>query len=78
MIGCDERLILRQSDSPLQRVQAVVKVPLHSTAAVSRLTSLFLSQILPVFSLVTPCQSAAASLKTGLGATRDFHRGLLH
>ncbi len=57
--------------------QPVVKVPLHSTGAASRLTALLLGRILPVFSLVAPCQPGAASITTRLGATLDFHHGLL-
>ena len=40
--------------------QPVVKVPLHSTGAASRLTALLLGHILPVFSLVAPCQPGAS------------------
>ena len=36
--------------------QPVVKAQLYSTGAVSRLASLLLGHILPVFSLVAPCQ----------------------
>src|SRR5439155_18249212 len=67
--------------------QPVVKVWLHSTSDASPLAALLLSQILPVFSVVAPCQrggapNAAAALGTPgrlarLGATPDFHHGLL-
>src|SRR6202163_4408461 len=40
--------------------QAVVKVQLHSAGAASRLAALLLAQILPVFSLVAPCQPGAS------------------
>src|SRR5206468_6306845 len=67
--------------------QPVVKVWLHSTSDASPLAALLLSQILPVFSVVAPCRrggapNAAAALGTPgrlarLGATPDFHHGLL-
>ena len=37
-----------------------MKVPLHSTSDASRLAALLLPQILPVFSVVAPCQPGAA------------------
>ena len=40
--------------------QPVVKVPLHSTGASSHLAALLLDHILPVFSLVAPCQTGAS------------------
>ena len=40
--------------------QLVLKAQLHSTGAVSRLPPLLLGQILPVFSLVAPCQPGAS------------------
>src|ERR1700722_13558736 len=40
--------------------QPAVKVRLHSAGAASRLAALLLAQILPVFSLVTPCQPGAS------------------
>ncbi len=62
--------------------QPVVKVQLHSTADASRLRRRWalstMGQILPVFSLLTPCPGATAALvQRGLGATRGFHHGLL-
>ena len=39
--------------------QSVVKVPLHSTGPASRLSALLLGRILPVCSLVAPCQPGA-------------------
>jgi hypothetical protein len=38
----------------------VVKLQLHSAGAASRLAALLLVQILPVFSLVAPCQPGAS------------------
>ena len=48
-------------DSPWQ------KSALHSTGAASRLTSLFLGRILPVCSLVTPCQPGASPVSVRRG-----------
>ena len=55
--------------------QPVVKVPLHSTGHASRLTVLFLAHILS--SMLARLALSAGRL-TGLGATRDFHHGLVH
>ena len=41
--------------------QPVVKVPLHSPDAESHRSALFIGQILPVFSLFSPCSSGPAS-----------------
>ena len=64
-----------------------MKVWLHSTGDASPPAALLLAQILPVFSVVAPCRrggapNAAAALGTPgrlapLGATPDFHHGLL-
>ena len=55
-----------------------MKVPLHSTGVASRLTvccsSVTYCRYFPSSRLVLP---SAASITTGLGATRDFYRGLL-
>src|SRR5260370_42437736 len=42
--------------------QPVVQRHLHSTGAASRLAALLLPQILPVFSVVAPCQPGASPL----------------
>ena len=50
----------------------MVKIPLHSTGPASRLTALLLSQILPVFSLVAPCQTGASPVSVLRGTfTKD-------
>jgi len=45
----------------------VVKVPLHSTGAASRLTALLLPQIHWVFSVVAPCQPGASPVSVQRG-----------
>jgi len=55
--------------------QPVVKVWLHSTGDASPLAALLLAQILPVFSVVAPCRRGGRLAP--LGATPDFHHGLL-
>jgi hypothetical protein len=40
--------------------QPVVKLQLHSTGDTSSLAALLLAQILPVFSVVAPCQRGAS------------------
>ena len=58
--------------------QPVVKIPLHSTGAASRLPAFLLGHILPVFSLRRALYwPSAASITTGLGATLGCHHGLL-
>ena len=52
----------------------MVKVRLHSAGDASPLTALLLLQIFPIFSVVAPCQRGASP---PLGATSDFHHGLL-
>ena len=46
--------------APNQALQPVVKVWLHSTGDASSLAALLLAQILPVFSVVAPCQRGAS------------------
>ncbi len=54
----------------------MVKVPLHSTGAASRLTALLLGHILPVFSLVAPCQTGASPVSVRRGTfTTDCSLG---
>src|SRR5207249_7906088 len=45
---------------PTRSSSPVVKLQLHSAGAASRLAALLLVQILPVFSLVAPCQPGAS------------------
>jgi hypothetical protein len=45
----------------------MVKVPRHSTSDASRLAALLLPQILPVFSVVAPCQSGASLVSVPRG-----------
>jgi hypothetical protein len=45
----------------------VVKLPLHSTSDASRLAALLLSQILPVSSVVAPCQTGASLVSVPRG-----------
>jgi len=55
----------------------VVKVPLHSTGAESGRSALFIGQILPVFSLFSPCTGPARHCHFRVSVQRDFHHGLL-
>ena len=48
--------------------QPVVKVPLHSTGAATRLAALFIGRILPVFSLFSPCPTGASPVSVRRGA----------
>jgi hypothetical protein len=45
----------------------VVKVPLHSTGAESDRAALFIGQILPVFSLFSPCSAGPAPFSVRRG-----------
>ncbi len=49
--------------------QPVVKAPLHSIGAASRCASLFIGQILPVFSLFSPCSAGASPLSVQRGVS---------
>ena len=61
--------------SPCSAVsQPAVKVPLHSNGAASRLAALLLGQILAG---MLPRRALPTGRITALGATRDFHLGLL-
>src|SRR6266550_1847089 len=54
-VDCSRRIIGRTPSW-----QPVVRLQLHSAGAASRLAALLLVQILPVFSLVAPCQRGAS------------------
>ena len=45
----------------------MVKVPLHSTVAESVRPALFIGQILPVFSLFSPCPAGPATVSVPSG-----------
>jgi hypothetical protein len=51
----------------LKPSEPVVKVPLHSTSDASLLAALLLPQLLPVFSVVAPCQAGASPVSVPRG-----------
>ena len=58
-------------------LRSAANVQLYSTCAAARLATVLPGRVPPVFSLVAPCQTGAASFSRGLGATPDLHHGLL-
>ena len=73
----EELVLIAHRATLLADSQLVVKVRLHSTGGASRLAGLpSVFPLVPVFFLVAPCHTGAASLRSGLSATPDVHHGL--